>query len=145
MTFVANAPKYLIVALLGAGVAVTMWQLLAPAEKPKSYIVDVTEPELSFAGREGKALFDTNCAPCHGLKAAGTDHGPPLVHDIYNPGHHADAAFLFAAQNGVRQHHWSYGNMPPQPQVSAQQIMSIVQYVRELQVANGIRFRSHRM
>jgi len=82
MTFVANAPKYLIVALLGAGVAVTMWQLLAPAEKPKSYIVDVTEPELSFAGREGKALFDTNCAPCHGLKAAGTDHGPPLVHDI---------------------------------------------------------------
>jgi cytochrome c1 len=35
--------------------------------------------------------------------------------------------------------------MPPQPQVTEQQIRAIVQYVRELQIANGIRYHPHRM
>ncbi|KQT17277.1 MULTISPECIES: cytochrome c [unclassified Bradyrhizobium] len=145
MSLAANAPKYLVLAVLAAGLGVAVWQSLGPAERAKGYIVNVNEPELSAIGRSGKVLFEANCAACHGLKAAGTDKGPPLVHEIYNPGHHSDAAFFFAAQRGVRQHHWPYGNMPPQPQVSEQQITSIVQYVRELQVANGIPYRPHRM
>jgi hypothetical protein len=35
--------------------------------------------------------------------------------------------------------------MPPQPQVSDEQLKAIVQYVRELQIANGITYRPHSM
>jgi mono/diheme cytochrome c family protein len=93
----------------------------------------------------GKAAFDANCSSCHGANGAGTDKGPPLIHDIYNPGHHADAAFVLAARKGVRRHHWPFGDMPPQPQVTDSQISAIIQYVRELQAANGISYRPHRM
>jgi mono/diheme cytochrome c family protein len=48
--------------------------------------VNVMEPELSAIARAGKTEFEANCVPCHGLKAAGTDKGPSLVHDIYQPG-----------------------------------------------------------
>ena len=54
-------------------------------------------------------------------------------------------AFFLAAKLGVRQHHWPYGNMPPQPQVTEAQLATIVQYVREMQAANGITYRPHRM
>lgn len=145
MSLTPSAPKYLVLGLLAVGLGVTMWQSLRSAEKSRRSIVNVNEPDLSAVGLTGKALFEANCAACHGLKAAGSEKGPPLVHDIYNSGHHSDAAFFFAAQYGVRQHHWSYGNMPPQTQVSEQQIASIVRYVRELQVANGIGYRSRRM
>lgn len=102
-------------------------------------------PELSALAANGKAAFDETCALCHGLNGAGTDKGPPLVHDIYNPGHHSDEAFFLATKIGVRQHHWRYGDMPPQPQLTQNQVLAIVRYVRELQVANGISYRPHRM
>ena len=63
----------------------------------------------------------------------------------YRPGHHGDAAFAMAVRNGVRQHHWRFGNMPPQPQVSDRELKAIVRYVREMQIANGIRYKPHRM
>ena len=48
------------------------------------------------------------------VPAAGHDGaGPPLVHKIYQPGHRSDMAFVLAAQNGVRAHHWPFGNRPP--------------------------------
>lgn len=140
----SKLPKYLVFTVLAAGLGVSVWPSLWPTGT-KGYVVNVNEPELTAVGRSGKLLFEANCASCHGLKGAGTDKGPPLVHDIYNPGHHSDAAFFLAAQQGVRQHHWRFGNMPPQRQVSEPQITAIVQYVRELQVANGIRYRPHRM
>jgi mono/diheme cytochrome c family protein len=93
---------------------------------------------LSQAAASGKVAYDANCAVCHGRAGAGTDHGPPLVHIIYHPGHHADAAFRMATKSGVRQHHWRYGNMPPQPQVSEVDLLGIIRYVREVQRANGI-------
>lgn len=111
----------------------------------KGLIVDVSVPELSSVAARGKVEFDANCAQCHGKNAAGTGKGPPLIHNVYNPGHHSDQAFLLAAKRGVRQHHWPYGNMPPLPQVSGAEITAIVKYVRELQVANGIIFKPHRM
>lgn len=107
--------------------------------------VSVVVPALSALAADGKAVFDAVCAACYGPNAAGTDKGPPFVHDIYNPGHHSDEAFFLAAKNGVRQHHWPYGDMPPQPQVTQDQVVAIVRYVRELQAANGIVNRPHRM
>lgn len=101
-------------------------------------------PELSAEAQEGERYFNAVCAACHGQNGLGTEQGPPLVHDIYNPGHHADMAFVMAAQNGVRAHHWRFGNMPPQ-QVTRAEVARIVAYIRELQQANGITYRPHSM
>ena len=87
---------------------------------------------------EGKRLFNANCASCHGLEAAGTDNGPPLIHLYYAPGHHNDDAIRRAVRNGVTQHHWFFGDMPPAPNVSDDEIERIIRYVRETQRANGI-------
>jgi mono/diheme cytochrome c family protein len=132
---------YLLVAAVAGGVGVAVWQLAAPP----SGTVRVKVPSLSTLAEAGKAAFDASCAQCHGQNAAGTDKGPPFIHDIYNPGHHSDAAFVAAARRGVRQHHWQYGNMPPQPEVTDEEIAAIIQYVRELQRANGILDRPHTM
>ena len=53
--------------------------------------------------------------------------------------------YLFAARRGASQHHWRYGNMLAQPQVSEEDISAIIRYVRELQLAIGIKYRPHRM
>ncbi|MCR9111366.1 MAG: cytochrome c [Rhodobacteraceae bacterium] len=103
-------------------------------------MVDVTVPETLSANAEiGKVVFEAKCAICHGENAAGQDGvAPPLVHKIYEPSHHGDAAFLLAAKNGVRAHHWRFGNMPPVEDVTDGDVKMIIAYVRELQRANGI-------
>ena len=111
----------------------------------RSAMVSVRVPELSAVATIGQKAFDASCAGCHGARGSGTDQGPPLIHDIYNPGHHADSAFYTAAKRGVGQHHWRFGNMPAQPRVSDSQMTAIIRYVRELQRANGITYRRHRM
>ncbi|MFH1340596.1 MAG: cytochrome c [Pseudomonadota bacterium] len=145
MSVADRLPKCLVLTALVAGLGVLVWQLVGSNGTSKTITVDVKVPDLSAIGITGRAAFEANCAACHGLEAAGTDKGPPLVHDIYNPGHHSDGVFFLAARLGVRQHHWSYGDMPPQRQVTEPQVAAIVQYVRELQVANGIGYRPHRM
>ena len=105
--------------------------------------VEVRLAALSAEGKAGEALFEANCMDCHGPNAAGTNLGPPLIHDIYNPGHHSDLAFYLAAANGVRAHHWPYGDMPAQPQVSEAEVTLIIKYIRELQEANGIVAKSY--
>ncbi|TDK52978.1 c-type cytochrome [Antarcticimicrobium luteum] len=103
-------------------------------------MVKVALPEeLSGQAQMGKRAFDTVCAACHGENAAGRNGmGPPLVHKIYEPSHHAEAAFLLAVRNGVRAHHWRFGSMPPQDGLTGAEVKSITRYVRELQRANGI-------
>jgi len=133
-------------ALAGAACAVLVLAILRwPLARPPAPQVNVKVPSLSDVAARGKVAFDANCAACHGANASGTDQGPPLMHDIYNPGHHADGAFFVAAKVGVRQHHWPFGNMPPQPQVTEGQVAEIIRYVRELQAANGITYSPHRM
>jgi mono/diheme cytochrome c family protein len=81
----------------------------------------------------GEAKFTANCAACHGRAGVGTGHGPPLVHKIYEPNHHGDAAFQRAAANGVSAHHWEFGNMPRIDSVTPEDVDQIVRYVRWLQ------------
>jgi mono/diheme cytochrome c family protein len=88
--------------------------------------------------QKGKSLFEANCAGCHGEAALGTEQGPPLVHMVYEPSHHADVAFLLAAERGVRAHHWDFGDMPPVTGVSREEIREIVGYVRWLQRQAGV-------
>lgn len=123
-------------------VAFLVWRSLEPqAESVQvgAAMVQVDVPTLTAEGSAGKAVFDANCAVCHGPNGAGVDGaGPPLVHIIYEPNHHADAAFYLAVKQGVRAHHWRFGNMPPMPDVAQEDVARIIAYVRELQRANGI-------
>ncbi len=136
-------PALLVLAVVAGGAWVMINQSLDKSGSVS--VINVKIPALSMIGQKGEKAFAANCASCHGQNAAGGDGGPPLVHKIYNPGHHADGAFSLALQRGVTQHHWRFGNMPPQPQVSASDTKAIIGYVRELQVANGIGYQSHRM
>lgn len=86
----------------------------------------------------GKALFAKHCAACHGGDLKGSDKGPPLLHRIYEPSHHADAAFQLVAKNGVRAHHWQFGDMAPLPQVTPDDVAHITAYVRIEQRKVGI-------
>jgi mono/diheme cytochrome c family protein len=110
------------------------------ASRTNGPMVDVVLPETLSANAEiGKLAFEAKCAVCHGANATGQDGvAPPLVYKIYEPSHHGDAAFLLAAKNGVRAHHWGFGNMPPVEGVTDGDVKMIVAYVRELQRANGI-------
>lgn len=102
-------------------------------------------PAFSSMALAGQRAYDATCAKCHGANGTGTDKGPPFLDPVYNPGHHADEAFMRAVRNGVRQHHWGFGDMPAQPTVTESEIQQIVRYVRELQQANGMVFEAHRM
>lgn len=87
---------------------------------------------------DGAAAFEANCASCHGERGLGTASGPPLIHIIYEPSHHGDIAFVMAAERGVRAHHWGFGDMPPVPNVSREQVSEITEYIRHLQREVGI-------
>ena len=103
-------------------------------------IVSVSIPEtLSARAQLGRDTYEANCAACHGPDAAGQEGiAPPLVHVIYEPGHHADESFQRAVALGVRAHHWRFGDMPPVEGLTRRDVAGIVAYVRELQRANGI-------
>ena len=96
--------------------------------------VAVAEPDAD----NGAALFAASCALCHGESGVGTQTGPPLVHRIYEPGHHSDDSFRNAMKNGVASHHWNFGNMPARPELSDGDIEDIIAYVRSIQREAGI-------
>lgn len=131
-------------ALVVLGVAAyAYWPSATPdASEPErgdpmvTVLVPETFSDLAILGRNA---FNGVCAECHGENAAGRfGFGPPLIHRIYEPSHHADVAFQLAAAQGVGAHHWRFGNMPAQPDVTRGDVVAIVAYVRELQRANGI-------
>ena len=140
--------------LIGGG-AVMFWQASAPKDNLMTPRVntmmhgaaagaaarpadEIVVPKLSSAAQMGQITFNEKCAACHGEKAAGSENGPPLIHKIYEPSHHADFSFQSAARNGVRSHHWPFGDMAPVPDITDKQIEWITKYVREVQRANGI-------
>ncbi len=143
MTLTERLPAIVIITILSLGVGSVAWRVISSVDETATIAVKV--PQLSEHAREGKKAFDDSCAACHGINAAGSDKGPPLIHDIYNPGHHTDASFFVAANRGTPRHHWNFGDMPPQPKVTDDDVAAIVRYIRELQEANGIFYRRHTM
>jgi mono/diheme cytochrome c family protein len=110
-------------------------------EKPASgaAMVQVNVPLLNGAASEGERFFNDYCAACHGRNAAGQEGiAPPLIHRIYEPSHHSDGSFFLAVRQGVRAHHWPFGNMPPVEGLTDRQVEQIVAYIRVLQRTNGI-------
>ena len=108
----------------------------APTVSPT--ILAAVEKPLPVELEPGEAKFSTFCSRCHGAQGQGTNNGPPLVHKIYEPNHHADMAFQRAAAQGVRAHHWKFGNMPKIDGVVPDDVTQIIGYIRWLQRQAGI-------
>lgn len=125
-------------------IGLTIWWQSAPNGELKQNTA-IQIPVLSFLEQQGEKIFNANCSVCHGVNAAGSDTGPPLIHQIYNPGHHSDDAFYRAVSLGVRQHHWPFGNMPPQRNLTDRDVSKIIAYIRALQIENGIQYQEHKM
>lgn len=107
--------------------------------KTVSRMVDVVLPELNDLEQQGEVNFIKYCSTCHGIAGSGQKGvAPPLIHKIYEPSHHSDISFRFAAERGVRAHHWPFGNMPPVENITLPEIQNITLYIRSVQRANGI-------
>jgi hypothetical protein len=57
---------------------------------------------------------------------------------VYERNHHPDESFQRALEQGVRAHHWNFGDMPPVPGLDQTQIAAIVAYVRDMQDREGL-------
>lgn len=141
-----NKAKIAILIAIAAGIAAAAFWTQDNSKKPVAGAasgagvpVEVAVPSVfSEEAQMGERAFNAVCAACHGANGAGSGMGPPLVHRIYEPSHHGDQAFEMAAANGVRAHHWRFGDMPPQPALTKADLRTVITYVRELQRANGI-------
>ena len=114
------------------------WTLLTACENRPEVRTGFDPGPVPAELAEGERLYEQSCARCHGRQAVGTDTGPPLIHIVYEPNHHGDIAFQRAAKFGARAHHWTFGNMPPVPEVDEAAVEKITAYVRWLQRAAGI-------
>lgn len=110
----------------------------APEAGTNEFAEVIMQAEVPVEFAAGEQAFQTNCMVCHGERGLGTEQGPPLINIIYEPSHHADMSFFMAVNRGVQSHHWNFGNMPPLPNVSNEEIQQIVAYIRYLQRQVGI-------
>ncbi len=103
-------------------------------------VVNVQMPPDDFVRDpfEGKDLYYQYCGDCHGINGLGSDKGPSFVRNVYAPDHHADYAFYRAVAMGVKQHHAKFGDMPPVPGISPEQVAHITEFVRAVQRRAGI-------
>ncbi len=87
---------------------------------------------------QGKNSYQSNCMECHGDNLLGSAKGPSLLDDVYKPSHHADLSFYYAVKNGVKQHHWRFGDMPMITRLSPERVKDIITYVRQQQRLSNI-------
>ncbi len=85
----------------------------------------------------GREVYAQSCASCHGTDLGGTDRGPSHLSIVYEPNHHGDESFRSAIANGAPQHHWNFGNMPPIPGLSEDDVDAVIAYVRAEQQRQG--------
>ena len=129
--------------LVGVAVGVGLLAACGPSvELPEPEVLAVRLDSIASTApdeyADGKRSYEMWCAVCHGPAAGGSTTGPPLVHPVYRPAHHADAAFYIGIRNGVVQHHFRFGPMPALPGVSDEEAREVVAYVRWLQRSMGI-------
>lgn len=124
--------------MVGIAIALVATGWMIFGDGPEDATIPVTVPKLSPQALKGEQTFKRICIECHGENAGGSKKGPPLINPYYKPSHHADIAFVNAIRQGVRQHHWKFGNMPPQPDVKPGETTPLIAYIREIQRTNGI-------
>jgi len=127
-----------ITTMIGIAIAIVIVGWLIFGGGPENATIKVIVPKLSAQAIQGEQTYERVCLKCHGKNVAGSNNGPPLVDPFYRPSHHSDGAFINAITGGVRQHHWKFGPMPPQPQVKQEEITDLITYIREIQRANGV-------
>ncbi|WP_420473549.1 c-type cytochrome [Noviherbaspirillum sp. ST9] len=110
----------------------------ASASVAQSMLIPKPSEGLMPNPAKGKTLFAAQCAACHGADLRGSDKGPSMLHKIYEPSHHSDAAFQFAVKNGVRAHHWKFGDMAAVPGLTPDDVAHITAYIRMEQRKVGI-------
>jgi mono/diheme cytochrome c family protein len=98
-----------------------------------------TEIESTGPGRptDGAGLYAASCSACHGSDLRGTQLGPSLLSIVYEPSHHPDESFRSAIRNGVKAHHWNFGDMPPVTGLTDEEIELVIAHVRSVQEAEG--------
>ncbi len=96
------------------------------------------EPPDAQAVASGATLYEQSCASCHGSDLRGTDKGPPHLSEVYASDHHSDDSFRSAITNGAPSHHWDFGDMPPVPDLSAEDIDDILAFVRQQQATHEL-------
>ena len=96
------------------------------------------EVEIPFKLAKGQLIYEKYCSSCHGQRLDGTDQGPPLIHPFYKPSHHSDKSFYRAVLEGVRQHHWSFGDMPPVAGMTPGKADAVVPFIRYYQQQMGL-------
>ena len=97
-----------------------------------------SHPAVPFKHAMGMKKYQSNCAGCHGKWLEGSEQGPPLMHGFYKPSHHGNAAFYRAALQGVRAHHWQFGDMPKVEGITKEDMDSIVPFIRWYQHEKGL-------
>ena len=139
--------KYIVIgACAVAAIAAYIFLRPGPAEEAAqaapvegNAIVAIQMPPINGNAAIGQRIFENACASCHGTNAVGNEgSGPPLIHVIYEPSHHADESFQRAVATGVRSHHWRFGDMPPVEGLTRGDVSMVIAYIREIQRANGI-------
>jgi mono/diheme cytochrome c family protein len=85
----------------------------------------------------GRQLYGGACAMCHGADLRGTARGPSQLSQVYEPSHHSDEAYRNAVKNGVRAHHWKFGDMPSLPEFPDDAIRDVIAYIRSEQQKQG--------
>ena len=61
-----------------------------------------------------------------------------MIARVCHLGRHPDFSIRNAVNQGVKQHHWVSGDMPPVADVSSDDVENIIRYVRQMQRANGV-------
>jgi mono/diheme cytochrome c family protein len=89
------------------------------------------------ASPDGEALYRQNCASCHGSDLRGTRKGPSHLSVVYEPGHHPDESFRVAVRDGVRQHHWDFGDMARVEGLDDKELQAVIEFIRSKQEEDG--------
>lgn len=124
--------------VIWSGIAVVALLVVLYALFNKGLMTSITEEEKERLNL-GRQLYSDNCASCHGDTLQGGRQGPPFIHKIYEPSHHGDRAFYLAVENGVRAHHWPFGDMPAIPDLEHDDVSAVIEYIRHEQRKNGIK------
>jgi alcohol dehydrogenase (cytochrome c) len=93
------------------------------SERPEEQVNPVTGNRRAIAA--GQALYNQNCAACHGASAQG-DRGPSLVSGVFRHGG-ADGQIFLSIRSGIRG-----SQMPAFAQFSSDQIWQIIAFLRDL-------------